>query len=326
MANDSIPLSPVLRIEPASACNLRCSHCPTGVFEMARTVMKQDVFRRVLEELRRNVPPIRVVVMYHGGEPFLNKNFLSMARRIKDVGVPFVKTVSNGMLIEPVLAEQIIDSGLDVIEISLDGQSGEQNNRVRRRSDWATVVGNVRHLAERVAARGSSLKILIATTQFLASDSNPKADPDVPNWLRDAFSGLESRVAFKSTWALKWPSQLPAEGYDTIEEGPPREAPEMCSLLQETLTVRADGRVVACCFDLTSMSNLGNILDQSLTEIWNGPGYKAFREDFARRNYPPLCRNCAVVTGRSFLVPAQEGTAISNHQLRDDSLAAGGQE
>ena len=75
----SIP--PVLRIEPASACNLRCSHCPTGVVKMKRTVMKENVFSRILSEIKQYIPPIRVAVMYHGGEPFLNRNFLSMVKK-----------------------------------------------------------------------------------------------------------------------------------------------------------------------------------------------------------------------------------------------------
>ncbi len=54
-----------------------------------------------------------------------------MVRQVKDVGVPFVKIVSNGMLIEADPAGRIVDRGLNLIEIPPDRQSGEQNNRVR---------------------------------------------------------------------------------------------------------------------------------------------------------------------------------------------------
>ena len=37
-------LPKVLRIEPASQCNLACSHCPTGTIEMARGIMTDQVF------------------------------------------------------------------------------------------------------------------------------------------------------------------------------------------------------------------------------------------------------------------------------------------
>ena len=66
MEDRSMSIPPVVRIEPASACNLRCLHCPTGVVDMTRSVMKPATFDRVLEQLAPHVPPVRVVVMYHG--------------------------------------------------------------------------------------------------------------------------------------------------------------------------------------------------------------------------------------------------------------------
>ena len=70
-----LPFPKVLRIEPASKCNLACVHCPTGVIEMARDVMKLEIFNKILIEIKKNKEKIKTIVLYHGGEPFLNKNF-----------------------------------------------------------------------------------------------------------------------------------------------------------------------------------------------------------------------------------------------------------
>ena len=64
-----------MRIEPASKCNLGCVHCPTGTIEMERGIMSLDIFQKILIENKEN---IKVIVLYHGGEPFLNKNFLTL--------------------------------------------------------------------------------------------------------------------------------------------------------------------------------------------------------------------------------------------------------
>jgi MoaA/NifB/PqqE/SkfB family radical SAM enzyme len=106
------PLPPVIRIEPASACNLRCGHCPTGTVEMARGLMSEKVFARVLSETAKHVPPIRVAVLYHGGEPLLNKSFPEMARAVKSLGIPKVKTVTNGMFLRAEIIPPIVRSGL----------------------------------------------------------------------------------------------------------------------------------------------------------------------------------------------------------------------
>jgi len=300
---DLLPLPPVIRIEPASACNLRCTHCPTGVVSMPRSVMKPEIFDRVVEEVRKHVPPIRVAVLYHGGEPLLNKNFVAMAGRVKALGIPFVKTVSNGMLIRPDNVAALVQSGLDAIEISLDGTSPEDNNNIRKRSDFERICRAIHDLVAARRTLGSRIKVFVATTQFLSRDA-PEVDRPaaLPQFMQTAFADIAGEIEFKATWAKLWPSEQPSAGYDLLFDDRPREEPRTCSLLEETMSIRADGNVVACCYDLTSMSHLGNIATQSLAEIWRGHLYRKFREDFASGDYPALCRGCVVVTGDKYLL------------------------
>ena len=83
------PLPRVLRIEPASQCNLACSHCPTGTVDMERGIMGEKVFEKVLSQIYLHKYSIKVIVLYHGGEPLLNRNFYSMVARIKDINNSF---------------------------------------------------------------------------------------------------------------------------------------------------------------------------------------------------------------------------------------------
>jgi radical SAM protein with 4Fe4S-binding SPASM domain len=295
------PMPPVIRIEPASACNLRCSHCPTGVLAPGGTIMKPSVFARVMSELKKHVPPIRVAVLYHGGEPFLNKHLLDYVREIKALGIPFAKTVTNGMLIRSDMTSPILMSGLDAIEFSLDGESAEENDRVRARCDFEHVRDVVIRLAAAKRAAGHAIRIFVASTQFRAADDRDfNRSAEVPRFLETAFSSVLDCIEFKVTWAVQWPSGRPDKGYDLLRDERP--SPSSCSLLDETLSIRADGRVVACCYDLTSESNLGNIMEQSLAEIWQGEAYERFRADFSAGNYPAPCAGCAVVTGPRYLV------------------------
>ena len=62
----------VLRIEPASQCNLSCIHCPTGTIDMNRGVMEKEVMHAVLDSIEVSRSSVKVVVFYHGGEPLLN--------------------------------------------------------------------------------------------------------------------------------------------------------------------------------------------------------------------------------------------------------------
>ena len=63
------PFPRVLRIEPASQCNLACSHCPTSTIDMKRGLMTDDIFNKILSEIELHKNDIKAVVLYHGGEP-----------------------------------------------------------------------------------------------------------------------------------------------------------------------------------------------------------------------------------------------------------------
>lgn len=124
----------VLRIEPASKCNLACIHCPTGTIEMERGIMSLDVFQKILTEIKKHKENIKVIVLYHGGEPFLNKNFFKMVKEIKIVNENFyIKTVSNGTVLNDRIIEEIISGDIDLIEFSLDGYSSKDSEKIRKK-------------------------------------------------------------------------------------------------------------------------------------------------------------------------------------------------
>lgn len=102
-------LPEVVRIEPASTCNLRCIHCPTGTNRSVnRGVMSEETFGIVLRNLGEL--KLRVGVMYDGGEPFLNKHIFEWIGAIKSMGVGFVKTVTNGMLMTDDMLIRVMES------------------------------------------------------------------------------------------------------------------------------------------------------------------------------------------------------------------------
>jgi radical SAM protein with 4Fe4S-binding SPASM domain len=277
---------------------------------MARTVMSPEVFERTLQQLEAQPATFKVVSLYQGGEPFLNRNFLTMASRVKATGVPLVKTVSNGMLIRPEMCDDIVRCGLDLIEISLDGDSPEQSNQVRVRSRFEHIAMIVHKLVEAKHRISSEIDICISNTQFRDRKSFD-LDIEFPapaEYLLAAFADIKDDVVFNPNWAKLWPSGQPASGYDLLLDDRARERPRNCSLLDDMLNIRADGSVVACCYDLTSMTNFGNIMEQSLEEIWNGSISREFRQNFAAGAYPQLCQKCVVVTGDMFLLDKQRNS------------------
>jgi radical SAM protein with 4Fe4S-binding SPASM domain len=63
-----------------------------------------------------------------------------------------------------------------------------------------------------------------------------------------------------------------------------------CWHLKRDVAVLLDGRVSLCREDLRCVHGLGNILEQSLEEIWKA-GDSFYRDHLGER-YPDLCKSC----------------------------------
>jgi len=298
----------VVRIEPSSICNLKCIHCPTGTTKANRGLMAPQTFDVIIKNILKHQKQIRVVVLYHGGEPLLNKNFPNMVKQIKEIGIPLIKTVSNGMLLTDEMIEKTCESGLDAIEFSLDGTSFEQNDFIRRGCNGREVVRNIKKMIT-YKKENAHLKpgICISTTQFIKETQNIPADtvPAVPNYLLEVFSDEINNkdLSFKTTFAMKWPDMnVDRKQFFVNGSGEESQIQNFCDHVLNTITVRWNGDVVPCCYDLTSRVVLGNIYDDNLETIWNNQKYLRLRMSIYEKNfYPSLCDECNTVKNHKYL-------------------------
>lgn len=298
-----LPFPRVVRIEPSSKCNLKCSHCPTGTIEMERGVMKDEAFSSVLRTIKANQEFVKVVVLYHGGEPFMNKRLFHMVRELKTCCDISVKTVSNGMLLTKLLIAGLVDSGMDIVEFSLDGISPEQNDFIRRGCDYEKVVGNIKRLilCKKKASSGTP-RIFISTTQFVNCQfPGENMEARVPDFLLEEFSGEYEVEGFKATLAMRWPHMDIEDIYDVYLDPNDTAVINYCDHVYNTVTVRSNGDVVPCCYDLTSEYVMGNVLESDLASIWNNEKSVDIRKSIDQKKFMPLCDNCNVVKPKAYL-------------------------
>ena len=276
---------------------------------MARGVMAWDTFQIVLESISWHRDAVKVVVLYHGGEPLLNKKFFDMVRAVKRSVPAMVKTVSNGTVMTQRIASEFIASGLDAVEFSIDGESADQNDRIRRGARCSNVVLSIRAvMAAKAAAGALHPRIFLSTTQFI----NPalpldKQVPAAPEFLKREF---EAEIAngeisdIKATFAMRWPHMTVLdELYDVCLDSNGTEIQNECDHVLNTVYIRSNGDVVPCCYDLTSRAVMGNVHHAALETIWNNTRYRALRQSIAEMKFIPLCENCNVVKPNAYLVP-----------------------
>jgi MoaA/NifB/PqqE/SkfB family radical SAM enzyme len=132
-------------IEPTVACNLDCITCFRNAWDQPIGRMSEETFEQILEGLKK-LSPIPDVYFGGIGEPLFHPKTVEWIRRIKELGVK-VELITNGTILTEKIARQLIDAGLDILWVSLDGATPEHYEDVRLGAELPTVLANIRRLA-----------------------------------------------------------------------------------------------------------------------------------------------------------------------------------
>jgi len=128
-------------IEPTNRCNLECRTCIRNVWDEPLGEMSNATFARIVEGLRSFSPP--PTVFFGGlGEPLAHPDIVEMVGQVKALGSR-VELITNGTLLTKPLSKQLIDAGLDMLWVSLDGATPESYSDVRLGAALPDVLANL---------------------------------------------------------------------------------------------------------------------------------------------------------------------------------------
>jgi MoaA/NifB/PqqE/SkfB family radical SAM enzyme len=112
---------------------------------------------------------VRDVHLQGWGEPLLHPHLFTMIQIAKAEKCR-VSLTTNGALLSPDISEKLIREGVDIIAISIAGASRRTHESIRCRSDFDTLVDNIRILSGSKARLRSKTPNLILS--FLMTKTN----------------------------------------------------------------------------------------------------------------------------------------------------------
>jgi MoaA/NifB/PqqE/SkfB family radical SAM enzyme len=132
-------------IEPTVACNLDCITCFRNAWEQPIGRMTEETFENIFNGLKQ-MDPIPSVYFGGIGEPLFHQKTIWWIRRIKqELGVK-VELITNGTTLTEKKTRELIDAGLDVLWVSLDGATPESFADVRMGAELPMILENLRRL------------------------------------------------------------------------------------------------------------------------------------------------------------------------------------
>ncbi len=118
---------------------LRCPHCARSFLAREEEDMTAEAFEAILEKL-----PYAYRVNFVGlGEPLMHPAIVDFTAKASSQGRR-VGLVTNGMLLDGNLSENLIDAGLASIAFSLDSTEPSVVSQVRKGSDLPLILDNIK--------------------------------------------------------------------------------------------------------------------------------------------------------------------------------------
>jgi radical SAM protein with 4Fe4S-binding SPASM domain len=291
-----IPLSTpfIVFVDPASACNFKCSFCPTGhrdlIAETGRFqgAMKLEIFQKVIDDLGEFDQPIKVLRMYKDGEPFLNKRLADMVSYARRAGhIEYIDTTTNGTLLSPDRVEPVLQAGIDKINISVDGMDVATYQRFTGfKFDFKNFIENIKWLY----ANKGSCEIVVKIPGELITDAQRQE-------FFDTFGDHCDRI-FVENFAPCWPEfDIEQHTGVKITKGIYQQdigSTDTCPYIFYGYSVNADGLVSSCFLDWGRKLVIGDVREQSMKQIWNSERMNALRLQHleGRRLQNGVCGNC----------------------------------
>jgi len=274
-------------IETQSGCNASCVFCSYTRLKdkLPRGRMSNADFEKIAAGCAGRA--VERFILCLDNEPLLDNSLAEKFALLKKYCPAAVRNLTtNGSLLTPGRVEELL-GGLLVNEVflSINGVSREVYEKSMGLS-YEKVMGHLAHFCQWLRAHPGikkqvRVRVNTVRTQLVA--------PELPalkkRWKMEGFEvhviDLDNRGAQVDGRNLRSEKWRPFTS---------------CRRPFHTMVLTWEGQALLCCVDYQRSIKLGNLHEQSLYEIWNGPRATQLRRDYLARRFKhlPICATCKV--------------------------------
>lgn len=300
MLADVVPLSAPLSLTvlASSICNLQCKYCVHGTgAPWLETVQRNRPFfelataKKLVDGLKtacdHGAPKLCRITYAGYGEPLLNPEISDIVAYTKRHQVcEEVVIVTNAVALTSELSDKLIDAGLDLMRISIQGITAKDYlEQSGRQVDIEKLAESIQYYyLHKKAEQRVYIKIM---------NEQLKNDAERAIFLR-MFEGCCDEIAFESLAPVL--ANASEEDITRFQKGINTGSVaqmQICPLPFYSLHIMTDGKISTCCY-YDHAAILGDVCQQSIQEVWEGEPYREFLKGMltSAKYSLPVCRGC----------------------------------
>lgn len=270
-------------IETTNFCNAKCIMCPHTIMKRPQKIMSEDIFNQIIKRLIQEKIKPNAFILNGFGEPLIDTQIIN---RIKIIKTTFPKSklkfYSNFNLATSKLIHNLVSSGLDEINISLNGYNSLTYQKVMK-IDYQKTISNLKELIKINRKHNSPLKIRISMTLVKHNETSVKKFIDKWSNLVDSVSvnKVHDYHGNVSNQANKFKINFHKKTFP-------------CRYIWDTIPIDVDGNITLCCLDYESQYKFGNIKSQTILKSFYTPKFNTIRQQHLDNNisHINICRTC----------------------------------
>lgn len=295
--SEALPLDTPYMIQmfPTYACNFRCNFCIHALDRSQHgyisdcTSMNMDLYRKCIDDMKSFPRKLKMLRFAAIGEPLLHPQIAQMIAYAKQADIAdSVDIVTNGALLTHELSDALIEAGLDRLRISVEGLSSEDyRTNANADLDFSKFVDQIRYFYEHCKNTHIYIKII----DYMVSK------PDQKEKFFQTFQSICHSIAIEHLTPT-----IAEIDYEKISGGQKNDKPqngeqllhvEVCPQPFYMMQINSDGKVVPCC-SMKYPAILGDVNEQSVTDIWTGINFQQFRSKMleSREIASSVCKAC----------------------------------
>ncbi len=302
---DIIPLKKpfTLLIEPSSFCNFKCVQCFQSIesesyFSKNKKIMSMDLYGKIIDQFKQwEGEKLKVLKLSLYGEPFTNPDFCEMLRIAKEADIAErIETTTNASMLTDDICKKLVEYEIDYIRVSIYSAYQDKHEKITKsKIEIEKIYNSLKKVREYKTQLGKEKPFVSAKmldtfdkeNEFFIEKYKDVADEiyiDKPhNWVAHEEKSFIGSL-YKDSDVEKLENDLKETMSNRIA----------CPMAFTTLAVRNNGDVSPCCVDWIGGTNLGNINDSNICEIWNSDNMYEFRKMQLqnRRFENSSCKNC----------------------------------
>jgi|GEM_PF-3561999 len=298
-------------LETIRGCNLACVFCPlqleTKPTFKKHGLMTEETFANILSTVISTVD-IKMFIMHNLGEPLLDRNISAKIKQIKNARPDSTVLVDSNLSLD-FDAYQLVNSGLDILEVAFDGANQKSYSKYRVSGNLDKLLSNIVRIATAKRDLNSQKPTISAKTVIfkhvvdeLGSISRLASQAGADNYVLQTAVFKEDTDQDPKEWI---PEQQNLTRYDVEKlykedklmyyKNSNYQGKDCSGILEEIPPViDFEGNVYPCCYISTEEEfNMGNINKNSFKEIWESDKYANFRSDVTIDRFQyELCKKC----------------------------------